>query len=157
MTDFGKYPIAELLPHRPPMVMIKSVIGFSLENSEVETLPDVSESNVFYRHELGGVPACAALEFMAQTIGCFAGLAGKAADPNFKQGIGFVLGSRKLELNIDKFDPNTRYTVKAVKCFFDDEMASFDCSVYDANRNTVASGLVNVFRPKNTEDFINRL
>lgn len=139
---------AEYLPHEAPMVLLDAVDLFDAEASVVETRVKICEDNLFFDRFIGGVPNLLALEYMAQTIGCFAGLADRAKDPNFKQELGFVLGARRMKLLIDKFEEGKTYKVKAVKLFFDEEMASFDCSIFDEAGALCANAILTVYRPK---------
>ena len=139
---------AEYLPHEAPMVLLDAVDLFDAEASVVETSVKICEDNLFFDRFIGGVPNLLALEYMAQTIGCFAGLADRAKDPNFKQELGFVLGARRMKLLIDKFEEGKTYKVKAVKLFFDEEMASFDCSIFDETGALCANAILTVYRPK---------
>ena len=139
---------AEYLPHEAPMVLLDAVDLFDAEASAIETRVKICEDNLFFDRFIGGVPNLLALEYMAQTIGCFAGLADRAKDPNFKQELGFVLGARRMKLLIDKFEEGKTYKVKAVKLFFDEEMASFDCSIFDEAGALCANAILTVYRPK---------
>ena len=139
---------AEYLPHEAPMVLLDAVDLFDADASRIETKVKICEDNLFYDRFIGGVSNLLALEYMAQTIGCFAGLSGRAKDPNFKQELGFVLGTRRMKLLIDKFENNKTYKIRAEKLFFDEEMASFDCSIFDEAGALCASAILTVYRPK---------
>lgn len=139
---------AEYLPHEAPMVLLDAVDLFDPDASKIETSVKICEDNLFYDHFIDGVPNLLALEYMAQTIGCFAGLSGRTKDPNFKQELGFVLGTRRMKLLIDKFENNKTYKIRAEKLFFDEEMASFDCSIFDEAGALCASAILTVYRPK---------
>ena len=142
---------AEYLPHEAPMVLLDSVDYFDEDESKIATSVRICEGNLFFDRSIGGVSNLLALEYMAQAIGCFAGLSGRAKDPNFKQELGFVLGTRKMRLLVDKFENNKTYKVKAEKLFFDEEMASFDCSIFDEADTLCANAILTVYRPKNIE------
>ena len=148
--------IEELLPHARPMIVLDKAGEFDAENSVARASFTVKPSDVFYDENLRGVASYFALEYMAQTIGVFVGLWGKSRDPNFRQEIGFVLGSRKMQLNTPVFIGGKTYFVEAQKAFFDSEMASFDCAIYDENKNLCAGAAVNAFKPKDPLKFINQ-
>ncbi|MBO7520656.1 MAG: hypothetical protein J6T16_00250 [Opitutales bacterium] len=148
--------IGELLPHAKPMIVLDEVVGFDLENSVARASFTVKPSDVFFEEDLRGIAPHFALEYMAQAIGVFVGLWGKARDPDFKQEIGFVLGSRKMMLNVGVFEEGKTYFVEAKKVFFDSEMASFDCAIYGEDKNLCASATVNAFKPGDPLKYINQ-
>ncbi|MBR4597724.1 MAG: hypothetical protein IKO42_04940 [Opitutales bacterium] len=148
--------IEELLPHAKPMVVLNEVGELDMENSSASARFTVGKNDVLFEEDLNGVAAHFALEYMAQAIGVFVGLWGKARDPNFKQEIGFVLGTRKMQLNVPVFCEGKTYLVEAKKVFFDSEMASFDCAIFDENKNLCASATVNAFKPNDPLKYINQ-
>ena len=137
--------LGELLPHRPPMVLLD---GFKEPSGsgEVEAHVDVTAASPFYEAELGGVPACVALEYMAQTMALCVGLyrRDKGLDPK----LGFVLGSRRLETRIPAFRDGERYRVRATCTYHDEEFGSFDCDIRDSGDAVVASGRLTAFQPE---------
>jgi len=146
----------DLLPHKPPMVFVDRVVACDLEAGTLTAEFDVSPKNLFFDAEKNGVPAYVALEYMAQTIGCFSGIVDKMKTPTESVRAGFVLGTRKLELFLDFFDEGT-YRVAVSKVFFDDEIGAFESKIFCGNE-LVAAGTLNVFRPKNLNAFTgNRL
>ena len=58
---------ADFLPHRPPMILLAELISVDVPE-EASAVADTSPGCIFYDPELRGVPACAALEYMAQTM-----------------------------------------------------------------------------------------
>ena len=137
--------LGELLPHRPPMVLLDGVEEPSV-SGEVEAHVDVTAASPFYEAELGGVPACVALEYMAQTMALCVGLyrRDKGLDPK----LGFVLGSRRLETRIPAFRDGERYRVRATCTYQDEEFGSFDCDIRDRADQVVASGRLTAFQPR---------
>jgi len=146
----------DLLPHKPPMVFVDRVIACDLAEGTLESEFDVSPKSLFFDAEKNGVPAYVALEYMAQTIGCFSGIVDKMKTQEEPARAGLVLGSRKLELFRDFFTEGT-YRVSISKVFFDDEIGAFESKIFCGNE-LVAAGTLNVFRPKNLDEFTgNRL
>ena len=137
--------LGELLPHRPPMVLLDGFEEPSV-SGEVEAHVDVTAASPFYEAELGGVPACVALEYMAQTMALCVGLyrRDKGLDPK----LGFVLGSRRLETRIPAFRDGERYRVRATCTYQDEEFGSFDCDLRDCADAVVASGRLTAFQPR---------
>ena len=137
--------LGELLPHRPPMVLLD---GFKEPSGsgEVEAHVDVTAASPFYEAELGGVPACVALEYMAQTMALGIGILRNRAGMPPK--MGFVLGSRKLEVSVPFFKPGERYAIRAENTYQDESFGSFDCTIRDAAGEVVAKAQVTAFQPE---------
>ena len=136
--------LSELLPHRPPMTMLTQVLsvdGYGIANAVVDTSP----GSVFHIPEMGGVPACAALEYMAQTMALAVGAEWRRKGEVPK--VGFVLGTRRMEVKVDVFESAKRYVARAQCCYADDEFASFDCSVEGACGETVAEARLTAYQP----------
>lgn len=136
--------IEALLPHRRPVVLLAEALPETAPGI-AEARLDVSEKCEFFDHALGGVPSCAALEYMAQTMALAVGRERrrKGDDP----AIGFVLGTRKMDVLIDKFEPGGGYVARAECTYEDGEFASFDCSIADARGEIAAKATLTAFQP----------
>ena len=133
------------LPQRPPLVLLS---GFeeSPELDEVTSFVDVSDSSPFFEREINAVPACVALEYMAQTMALLVGRKRRAQ--NLPPQIGFVLGSRRLTVSIPGFAVHTRYAVKARCVYADESFGSFDCEILAPDGVRVASATVTAYQPE---------
>lgn len=107
---------------------------------------DVGKAAPFYEQALGGVPACVALEYMAQTMALLVGLRDRRRGQ--KSRIGFVLGSRKLETKIPCFCDGERYRILAMCTYEDESFGSFDCTITDGRGETVATATMTAFQPE---------
>ena len=107
---------------------------------------DVGKAAPFYEQALGGVPACVALEYMAQTRALLVGLRDRRRGQ--KPRIGFVLGSRKLETKIPCFCDGERYRILAMCTYEDESFGSFDCTITDGRGETVATATMTAFQPE---------
>ncbi len=140
----SSYPLDDLLPHRPPMVLIDEVVSFDAEakslTAAVVAKPAWHESWV-------------AIEWMAQTAAALAGESDRRAGYTGAPRPGFLLGTRKLELDVPQFDIGTRYLITATCVFEDAESASFMCEISDGTRS-LARATLNAYRPTNAEQFI---
>ena len=135
---------ADFLPHRPPMILLAELISVDVPGV-ASAVPDTSPSCVFYDPELKGVPACAALEYMAQTMALAVGAERRRRGRTPK--VGFVLGTRRMEVKLATFESGKRYVANA-KCVYDDEeFASFDCSITDPDGEAVAAALFTAYQP----------
>ena len=107
---------------------------------------DVGKASPFYEQALGGVPACVALEYMAQTMALLVGLRNRRRGQ--KPRIGFVLGSRKMETKIPCFCDGERYRILATCTYEDESFGSFDCTITDGRGETVATATMTAFQPE---------
>lgn len=154
MTEFPIFSLSDLLPQAEPMILLT---GYEEPVSEdaVAAFVDVTEASPFYEQALGGVPGCVALEYMAQTMALLVGLyrRRKGLPPQ----VGFVLGSRRLEIAVPCFLKGVRYRVRATCTYQDEEFGSFDCEIRTADDGAVregadgtmlvAKGMVTAFQP----------
>ena len=141
--------LERLLPHRRPMIMLAEPLPEE-ERGVAAAYIDSSEGSIFYDPEIDGVPSCAALEFMAQTMAVAVGRyrIGKGLDP----AVGFVLGTRKMDVATDGFSRRKRYMARAACTYADGEFASFDCSIRDVEDDAVvASATLTAFQPDDLE------
>ena len=92
------WPLAELLPHAGDMILIDQVLSFDEE--QIHTRVTVKPGGLFNRAD-GSLPAWVGIELMAQSVaayaGCHARQQGKAVE------LGFLLGTRKFECNVEHF------------------------------------------------------
>lgn len=140
-----KTPLAELLPQAAPMVLLTDY-DVPESDSAVVARVAVSPESPFYDPAEGGVPGCVALEWMAQAMALCTGIYRRRRGLPPK--IGFVLGSRRLEVSVPAFPCGAEYAVKAECSYFDESFGSFDCSVVDASGAVVASGRLTAFQPE---------
>jgi predicted hotdog family 3-hydroxylacyl-ACP dehydratase len=120
-------PIVELVPHEPPMLLLDRVLAYSKDfvSCEVEIRPD----SPFVRQDGGtaGVPAIVGIEYMAQTVATFAGLAARETGGEVR--IGFLLGSRDVRIDADVFPVGDRLTIDARRTWGENDLGSFVCQV----------------------------
>jgi predicted hotdog family 3-hydroxylacyl-ACP dehydratase len=143
-------PLDELLPHRPPMVLIDSVESFDAEAKRLTARVTIGENQLFFTGD--GVPNWVAIEYMAQTaaalVGCHDRYDGNPARP------GLLLGTRRLELKLEKFEVGRTYRIIAENVFGDSDAASFACTIEDDDGKTVATASLNAYRPPDMEQFL---
>lgn len=153
MSTNTEYNPGDLLPHKPPMLLISSIKEVDLDTYSLIATVTISDQDIFFDKSINGVPAYVSLEYMAQTIGCIAGIIErqKGIEPK----VGFVLGSRSITNHIEKFDNNKSYDIKINKLFLDNEIASFDCKILSCEDNSVCSeAIINVYLPDDINNFL---
>jgi predicted hotdog family 3-hydroxylacyl-ACP dehydratase len=143
-SDFVRsclHPIADLLPHARPMVLLDEVLGWD-QGKVVTALTIHSESPFFTKDE--GVPAYVGLEYMAQTCGVYAGI--EAHNHTQPVRLGFLLGTRNYHASKHWFRTGDRLVVEATEIFRQDGMGVFDCRITHGGQE-VASAQINLFQP----------
>ena len=146
-----KLPI-ELLPHRPPMIVISAVEIVDVDKGILTARADIHQEDILYQESFGGVPAYSAIEYMAQAIGCFVGY--HDLSQGKKPGIGFVLGTRKLQIFDVCLKKDEAYSIDVKALFCDETIASFDCTIKDKNDSLIATAILNAYRPNDIEHFM---
>lgn len=132
--------IQELLPHRPPMLLLDAVVAFDDESVECEV--EVRESSTFF--EPGGVPAWVALEYCAQAIAAYAGL--KAHTAGGQPRIGLLVAARELTLQTEVFQAGERLRIRARRDFGEERVGRFACEVW-RDGAVVANASLSVYLP----------
>jgi predicted hotdog family 3-hydroxylacyl-ACP dehydratase len=132
-------PIAELLPHAPPMVLLDEVVDAA--EGRIVARVSLRADSLFV--EADSVPALVAIEYMAQTIGAYAGL--RARETGQPVRMGYLLGTRELSLEVDAFHVGDVLLIEATHVWGDDQLGSFQCTV-SRDERSVARALVNVYQ-----------
>ena len=138
--DNKKY-LATILPHKEPMILIDDVVGYSINERWLKSCVTIREDNIFYNSELKGIDSVVGIEFMAQTIGCYAYFRKHLSKPQ----IGFLLGTRLYNNAIKVFELGKTYYI-LVKEVFVADIYSFECFIYNENEEEVASATINVYQ-----------
>lgn len=136
--------LATILPHKEPMILIDDIVDYSIEEKWLKAVVTIREDSLFFDNSLNGADSIAGIEYMAQTIGCYAYFRQKLSDPE----IGFLLGTRLYNNAIKTFELGKTYYI-LVKEVFVAELYSFECFIYNENNEEVASATVNVYHGVN--------
>ncbi len=141
--------LAKILPHKPPMILIDDVVEIDLENNSLTAKFDVYPQKLFFE-DSKGINSLVGIEFMAQTIGCYAYYKRGEEKPR----PGLLLGSRLYNNKVDYFLEGNTYFVKASEIFDDNEIVVFDCLIYDSIGNELASATINAYQGENIEEVL---
>ena len=149
---------ASCLPHSAPMVLIDEVLNVDMENQIVKTSVKIQDNKIFFDKEINGISPLVGIEFMAQTIGCYAYFKAGKTIPK----IGFLLGTRQYENSLEKFENSKTYVITAQEIYGDNELVSFECLIYNEGEdenpeNYIAKATINAFQPKDAEKYIKEL
>jgi len=132
-------PIADVLPHSGPMILLDEVVAF--DGAGVRCRVTIRPGSMFVDH--GRVPAIVALEYMAQAAAAHAGLEGQSRGEGPR--VGYILGTRELSLEVDDFEVGDELVVEARRLEGDERLVRFRCIVTRQGER-VASADLNVLR-----------
>ena len=138
-----------LLPHRAPMILLSEVLDYDEEQASARI--HISSNSAFFDEQLGGVPSWVGMEYMAQTIGLWAGHQQRSHNKPVKAG--FLLGCRRYECNRAFFAADCTLTLSARQVYCDDSgIGVFDCTI--ESDGILATAQIKAFRPENPRDFV---
>lgn len=141
MFTYTDLPMADILPHKDPMILVDKVMDF--QDDFIHVTLSIRPGIPFYNQ--GKVPSYIALEYMAQAVAAWNGLILKKY--NQPPRIGFLLGTRKLTLDRTSFKEGELLNIYGRSKYSDGEMASFECWI-DIEGKQVALASLNVFQPQ---------
>ncbi len=136
--------LATILPHEDPMILIDDIVDYSIEEKWLKSVVTISENSLFFDKSLNGIDSVVGIEYMAQTIGCYAYFRKNLSEPK----IGFLLGTRLYNNSIKTFELGKTYYI-TVKEVFVAEIYSFECFIYNEDNEEVASATINVYQNEN--------
>ena len=134
-------PVAELVPHAPPMLLIERI----LEHTDDYTVCSVRpEDSALFAESGGRIPSWLGLEYMAQCAAVHGGLAARDRGEPPKPGL--LLGSRRLQLHTPAFEAGDPLRVVARHHRGELGLVTFDCRVEsEAGDEVLAEGRVNLY------------
>lgn len=134
--------MSQYLPHEKPMILIDDIVCFGDDFIQTKVL--IHKNSAFWGDN--GVPSYLALEYMAQSVAAWNGL--QLHDKHESPKIGFLLGTRKLVLNVAFFKENNKLDVYGKLKYSDGEMASFECWI-ECNNEKWAHAILSVYQMNN--------
>lgn len=134
-------PVADFVPHSPPMILIDQIIDFS-DNSLTAQFT-VTEQSRFFDPAVQGIASWVGIEYMAQAIAALAGVRASLVNQPVK--LGFLLGTRKYQIHQSTLTSNNIYQVTVKELFMDDTgLGAFDC-IISHNDEVICQAKLNVF------------
>ncbi|MFJ2282522.1 hotdog family protein [Pseudomonas sp. NPDC087803] len=142
------WPLAELLPHAGDMILIDRILSFDEE--QIHTRLTVKPDGLFNLPD-GSLPAWVGIELMAQSVAAFAGCHARVNGNPVE--LGFLLGTRKFECNVEAFAAGSELTIHGIRSLEDDNgMGVFECHINAPGIE--ASARLNVFRPPQPSQYL---
>jgi len=150
-TAVNAYPIADVLPHSAPMILLDELVSYDDEN--VSCRVTIAPTMPFFDSVKQGVPSYVGCEYMAQTIAAYGGA--HALDDAGEVKIGFLLGSRKYKAEVGVFKLAQTLQIEAKKLIQDESgLCVFDCVIKDEDDAVLANAKINVFQPQDPAQFL---
>ncbi|WP_047249449.1 hotdog family protein [Chromobacterium subtsugae] len=142
------YEIDSLVPHAGDMSLLDRVLSADADSVVAEVTPRLDQ--LFCRD--GEIGSWVGIEYMAQTIGVWAGLRAKAQGRPPK--VGFLLGTRRYTAEVSAFAPDVPLQVSVTQQFISDNgLCQFDCHI-DSQGRRLATAQLKVFEPADIDHFI---
>lgn len=116
-------PVADYLPHRPPMLLIDRIDEVAENSATCHTT--IKPDCIFAQDGL--VHPSSMIEFVAQVCAIFVGV--KAARSGEPPRLGFIIGCREVTFAINSFAVGDELTITATKILGEDQLAAFNGSV----------------------------
>ena len=131
-------PVFDLIPHGQAMVLLDELHAWDGETAICRML--IRQEMPFVVD--GSVAAEVCLEYMAQAIGCAAGM--KERERGRKLQIGFILGTREFKMSPAPLSVGDQLEIGAKCIFGSEQIASFECWV-DREKKRIAEATINVY------------
>lgn len=144
-----KYDLEKILPHNHPMILIDDIKEINIDERYLIAEVVISEDKIFFDKSINGIPYLSGIEYMAQTIGCYAFYRAQRTEPK----LGFLLGTRSYKNNIEKFENGKTYSIKVSEIYGDSELVSFECLIYNEGEEC-ARAVINAYQPENAEEYL---
>lgn len=142
------WPLAELLPHAGDMILIEQILSF--DDEQIYTRLSVKPGGLFSRPD-GSLPAWVGIELMAQSVAAYAGCHARQRGDAVE--LGFLLGTRKFECNVEHFPVGTELIIHGLRSLEDDNgMGVFECHINAPGIHATAR--LNVFRPPQAAQYL---
>jgi predicted hotdog family 3-hydroxylacyl-ACP dehydratase len=141
------WPIADVVPHGGAMSLLEHMIELDAERIVCTT---TIRAGGLFNDADGGFPAWAGVELMAQSVAAWAGA--QALNEQKPIRLGFLLGTRQYECNVDSFPVGSTLRIEAERAFHDESgMGSFACRIEAPGIE--ANARLSVFSPPDADLF----
>ena len=150
------------------MVLIDGVESFDQAANSLVAIVKITPESPFFvtsgefvgvggERNAGGVPSWVAIEYMAQTAAALVCRLEHVENPDAPSKPGLLLGTRRLALDLPRFEEGSTYHVSALRVYSDALAAAFDCKITDDGGREVATAVLNAYRPDDFSSFLSSL
>jgi predicted hotdog family 3-hydroxylacyl-ACP dehydratase len=150
-VDIKNISVEDILPHKGDMVLIHSLLEYG--EDYLTSCVDIKKQ-ILFKNANGEVPSWIGMEYMAQTIGAFAGVAAEKTGGDPK--IGFLISVRQYKMNHSVFTSDQKLRIHVKLTYSDSVMGAYDCTIEDyKSKKELVTSLVRVYQPEDVEKFLN--
>lgn len=139
----------EFIPHQAPMVFVDHL----LEANDQFAIAELTIRPELMFCESEGLPTWSCIEIMAQTVSAYAGHKGQSAGQAPK--IGFLLGTRKLNLPVPYFSLGSVLRIRVEQSYLHEGLGQFQCELQ--YQEHTFSAMLSVFEPNDQNEKIGDL
>ena len=137
-----------LVPHRGKMFLIDRIQDYDIDAWTVTSETKLSESNLYYDKNLGGMPNYVLFEFIAQTVSAITGIVTR--EKQLPVNMGFILSVSSLHFSQPLVKAGQTVTVHAWRTGEAGAVYSFDARV-SADGEEIGGGTLTVMEFKKGE------
>ena len=149
MTVAAYPPLEQLLPHRPPMILIDRL----LEANEQEAICEVTITPESMFLEAAGVPAFVGIEYMAQSIAAHGSYQHYLVNESIA--VGLLMGTRRLETVCQFFALGETLRIHVSHVWGTHELMRFRCTITAAITGALLQHAeLHVFKPKTVQSYL---
>lgn len=131
--------VIDLIPHTGDMVLLDRIIDYDDQGLTAELVVRGDG----WLGDAETVPAWVGIEYMAQTIAAYAGVAARLANEPIR--LGFLLGTRHYNSNVAAFKVGSTLTIRVKKIIQDESLGVFECRIQGTDLEVTAN--LNVYQP----------
>jgi predicted hotdog family 3-hydroxylacyl-ACP dehydratase len=142
-------PIADYLPHRPPMLLLDRIVEAAELHIVCEAILQVDSPFC----DGAAVPGWVGIEYMAQTIGVLAGW--RSLTKGLPVKVGFLVGTRHYQSHVPQFRVGDVLRITAnEEASIDGGLVAMRCMLHDAADTLLAEASLLVFQPDDLDAYL---
>lgn len=142
--------VEDYIPHKPPMRLLETVEQVDPEG--VVAGARIRADNVFYDPELGGVPAWAGLEYLAQTAAVWVGADSRRRGLPIQPA--FLVSSRHYSADIPLFPCGESLRVRIVPDLVDGSLVAFSGTIHNQQGERRVEAVFAAFQPDDADAYL---
>ncbi len=139
----------QFIPHQQPMVFVDHLI----EASDEFALAELNIRPELMFCEAEGLPSWTSIELMAQTVSAYAGYKGQSTGQPPR--IGFLLGTRKMQLPVPYFELGSVVRIRVEQSYLHQGLGQFNCEIQYKEHSFTA--MLSVYEPADNDVMIGKL
>jgi predicted hotdog family 3-hydroxylacyl-ACP dehydratase len=126
-----------LVPHKGKMFLLSRITYYDTEKTTLKSEFDITESCLFYKKSISGLPAWAGFELMAQSISAFSGICGREQGRGAKPGV--ILSITNMEISTEALKSTVKIEISE-DCRVD-QLWTFNSSIFSEGKKAIQAKL----------------